>query len=720
MGIISFLQNPLFIISAIFWIISFILIKVLGKKKENITLMFPFLIMFRTKVFNKFFQKISRKYNRFWKIIWNIGIIGSFILMLFALYFFISNLIILIIQPQVENALIPLIPGVTISLPMFSEFLLPLLITISVHECSHAIAAEIDGIEVKSSGIFGAGVFFIIGYGAFVEVDEFQLYSKKYKSETRLRVAAAGVWANIMVALLCFILLNFFSPLMKLSYGAQTFQVEEVLDSKEGGFNQNNIFSGDIIFQINGTNVDQTKGKDLGSILANETRIKCSIGDKLIFKCYEKDFRETYNRTVQLGFKSYIGFSYEKFNNSAFKITSIDDWQEGGNNYQKMEENMIITYINNKPINYEQNQTLGNIVTQKRPDYKLNLTNSQGKTFEINVNYPPLFPGAHTFEDVYLGIEYNKIDNNSIKIVQVIENSTGYGLNEKKIQEDIVITQVNNIDINLENKTFKEFIETQINPKVGDSINMTDIEGNQYTLTCDEIPLQDVLVYIGLTHKPFWIPTNIIGRILGGDFPTWLNTQILWTFVFCFSVALFNLMPTAIFDGGRMIKELIDKWVGEKWKKGEKKQLYFHSNTINPGNSLNLEFHNITDIKQCYLLSPKNNDLENQSSSRGILETNTEKKKKKKTINESEYKESEIPWDSIDTFSDGYFDSIRIQEDIEIDEENLIKLEIQYNKDLKKKLKSKIYKRISWGVGLIILLNFIISIAKFGFSLFWI
>src|SRR6056297_3050482 len=112
MGIISFLQNPLFIISAIFWIISFILIKVLGKKKENITLMFPFLIMFRTKVFNKFFQKISRKYNRFWKIIWNIGIIGSFILMLFALYFFISNLIILIIQPQVENALIPLIPGV--------------------------------------------------------------------------------------------------------------------------------------------------------------------------------------------------------------------------------------------------------------------------------------------------------------------------------------------------------------------------------------------------------------------------------------------------------------------------------------------------------------------------------------------------------------------------------------------------------------------------------
>ncbi len=192
----DFLQNPLFIVSLCFWIVSFILVKILGKKKDNVTLMFPFLIMFRTKIFNRFFRKISSKFNKLSKLIWNIGIVVSFGLMFVALYFFVSNLVMLIIEPKPENALVPLIPGVTISFPLFTELLLPLLITITVHEFSHGIAAETDDVDVKSSGIFGAGLFFIIGYGAFVEVDEFQLYSRKYSKSTRLRVASAGVWST--------------------------------------------------------------------------------------------------------------------------------------------------------------------------------------------------------------------------------------------------------------------------------------------------------------------------------------------------------------------------------------------------------------------------------------------------------------------------------------------------------------------------------------------
>ncbi|MHA1476042.1 MAG: site-2 protease family protein [Promethearchaeota archaeon] len=182
--LLGLITEPIFIISCIFWIITFILIKILGKKKENVTIFFPFLVLFKSKLFNRFFQKISGKGRRLWKIWWNIGVIVSFLFMIYAIYFFTSNFFALIFNPQPENAIIPLIPGVTIGLPLFSYLILPILFSMSIHEFSHAIAAEIDGVNVKSSGIFGAGIFFIIGFGAFVEVDEFQLNSKTYSSKT--------------------------------------------------------------------------------------------------------------------------------------------------------------------------------------------------------------------------------------------------------------------------------------------------------------------------------------------------------------------------------------------------------------------------------------------------------------------------------------------------------------------------------------------------------
>ncbi len=184
--LIGIVKNPLFAISIIFWMIAFILVKLLSKKKENASIFFPFLALFRFRFFNKLFRKIAQKNRKLWRLWWNIGIIASFLLMMYALYFFISNFFQLIINPQLENAIMPLIPGVTISLPQFQIYILPILLTMTVHEFSHAIAAEVDDVNVKSAGIMGAGVFFIILYGAFVEVDDYQLNSQSFSSKTRL------------------------------------------------------------------------------------------------------------------------------------------------------------------------------------------------------------------------------------------------------------------------------------------------------------------------------------------------------------------------------------------------------------------------------------------------------------------------------------------------------------------------------------------------------
>ena len=140
--------------------------------------------MFKTKRLNRLLKRIARKWPKVWRWIWNIGIFVSFGFTIFGLYFFTANLIDLIKSPSIENAIAPLIPGVTIDLPMFSYLLLPILFVITIHEFSHAMAAEADNVSVKSKGIFGAGVFFIVGFGAFVEIDEYALIPQSFSVDT--------------------------------------------------------------------------------------------------------------------------------------------------------------------------------------------------------------------------------------------------------------------------------------------------------------------------------------------------------------------------------------------------------------------------------------------------------------------------------------------------------------------------------------------------------
>ncbi|MHA1563469.1 MAG: site-2 protease family protein, partial [Promethearchaeota archaeon] len=531
--LLGWITEPIFIISCIFWIITFVLIKILGKKKENVTIIFPFLVLFRSKLFNRFFQKISGKGKRLWKIWWNIGIIISFTLMIYAIYFFISNFFALIFNPQPENAIIPLIPGVTIGFPTFSYFILPILFTMSIHEFSHAIAAEIDGVQVKSSGIFGAGIFFIIGFGAFVEVDEFQLNSKNYSSKTRLRVASAGIWSNIVLTGIFFLLLLGFPTIMKVGYYSEGFQVTNVLSYNDGGFNENNLENGDIVYKINNTIVDINDNANLNDILMNRTGLNCSIGDQLEFTCINRSTGEEYIRDVTLGFNSFVGFNWVQLNNTAINITHVYSWIEAGNNYNLDLEGKIIVKINETLINYQNNQTFEVFLTQNKPSYKINITTDEGESYEIFVDFNSYIPGAHLLNDIYLGL--NDIES---------------GINEGRIPENTIITKINGIQISLANQSFKEFFTKNFSPKPGDTLNFTDEYENNYILLVAEKPI--IPVFIGINTQSYWVPSNWLGRLVGGLFPHEINLFFTFTFMISFSLALFNLLPISIFDGGRM------------------------------------------------------------------------------------------------------------------------------------------------------------------------
>ena len=423
---------------------------------------------------------MARKHPKFWRTFWNIGVVMSFIFMIGAVYFFVSNFISLIFTPKPENALLPLIPGVTVSFPMFSYLIIPLLINITFHEFSHGIAAETDNVDTKSSGVLGAGIFFILLYGAFVEVDEFQLYSRKYSSGTRLRVAAGGTWANTIIAGIFFLLFNGFAFIMSTGYYSESVQLNSVLSTADGGFNENLLHPGDILYQINGTTIDANSDNTLSNILNNQTSLKINFGDDLEFNCYNPDSKEFYSVVGKAGFRSYVGFSTIENNNTSFKITEIIPWVEGGNNYGIVEENMIVTQVNGTSIDYDNGITMESILTQTQPNYTLVLSTSDNQNISIYVNFLPKFPNTFNFPGFFMGIDYEEF-NNSIIINNVFENATENGINEGRIPEGINITKINGVSINLESLTLKQFM-AQFSIQPGDSIVFESITGETYLL----------------------------------------------------------------------------------------------------------------------------------------------------------------------------------------------------------------------------------------------
>ncbi|MFW9773924.1 MAG: site-2 protease family protein, partial [Candidatus Thorarchaeota archaeon] len=198
--ILDFFLNPWFLVSLIFWLIVLLLVYLLRKKEGAAYLFFPLLAMFKTKRLNRLIERISKKRPKSWRVFWTIGVFVSFSFTIYAFYFFFSNFINLIIDPRPEQAIVPLIPGVTIDLPLFSYLILPLLFIVTTHEFAHGIAASSDKLDIKSTGVLGAGLFFIIGFGAFVEIDEREANSIKVNRYTRLRIASAGTYINGITA----------------------------------------------------------------------------------------------------------------------------------------------------------------------------------------------------------------------------------------------------------------------------------------------------------------------------------------------------------------------------------------------------------------------------------------------------------------------------------------------------------------------------------------
>lgn len=599
-AILGFILNPWFLLSLLFWVFVLILIFLLRNRKEAYYLWFPLLAMFRTKKLNKFITRVGKKAPKFWKVFWTIGIFVSFSFTIYALYFFFTNFIYLIIKPSIEQAIVPLIPGLTIDLPMLSYIILPLLFILTTHEFAHGIAASADGVDIKSTGILGAGLFFVIGFGAFVEVDERELSSTRYHRNTRLRIAAAGTYVNGMTAGIAFLLLISF-PLLISPFYVNVTQVHSVVLETDGGFNEGNLAAGDLILAIKkqGTgdeeyiSLDNYAGRTLSTILNNGTSLKCSIGDNLTFRIYNPSTDSYSEKNVTLAPRYYLGILYKYVSNTELQITKIYSEIEGGNNYNiiNFTVGLNITEVNGIPINQTRGDTLG---------------------------------------------------------------------------KALAVFNLNTINLSTTSETFIL------------DVNVTGVQ-------------------IGIYTNSYFMHKNDFAKFFTSSWPDFWLREIAWLFMISFSITIFNMLPLPVFDGDRVVKELINWGFGEEYKTTKKKKDKIRYNKDEK--DLKLSEYRVEKIDSVKII------IEGKS---GIRE-------------KSEIILPEDKYNLVDKIGDNFKDTVLLDlpEQSKLEEGSLIEITYDYWYDEKRKIKKTILNTLRYFTLFIVAGNFILSIMRFGGFLFW-
>ncbi len=173
------------------------------------------MFMRRTEKGRDTIDRIARSHRTFWKFMSIAGVAVSIPALIIISAFLVNNSYLLLTKQTDEGAARLLLPA-PVSSPTSAPgvFFVPwwiwivgVAVVIIPHELFHGIMCRLEKIRIKSVG----WVFLLFIPGAFVEPDEQQL--KKAKRLVKLKVYAAGSFANIVVGSVAIILLLFSSGL---------------------------------------------------------------------------------------------------------------------------------------------------------------------------------------------------------------------------------------------------------------------------------------------------------------------------------------------------------------------------------------------------------------------------------------------------------------------------------------------------------------------------
>jgi len=248
--------------------------------------------LYRTQVGIKFIDYVGTRYKKTLSVLAFLAVVSGYFLMAAMMYFLYKLVYLYLFVPEIVRAikippLMPLIPYLPEAFNIdflppfyFTYWIIAIAVIALFHEFAHGIIARRYGIRIMTTGFGFLGPFL----AAFVEPDEKQMETKsKYQ---QIAVLSAGVFTNLVLAILFFLMLSGFFVLTYAPAGAMfnTYTpgiVEVGTISMIGGVSVNNPTSENLISIISKNNL--TDDLVLGSNGNSISFIGVSAGDKVYY-----------------------------------------------------------------------------------------------------------------------------------------------------------------------------------------------------------------------------------------------------------------------------------------------------------------------------------------------------------------------------------------------------------------------------------------------------
>jgi membrane-associated protease RseP (regulator of RpoE activity) len=177
---------------------------IIYKNRKKMQIMDKIFFVFKWDKGVDLIKKLSSKHLKW---VYTLGIPVCIFLMFYSIKIMWDGAMMILSSPNPEPTVSLLIPGVKIpGSPVYVPFwygIISMVIIIFVHELSHGIAATIEKIKLKSTGI---GMLLVLPV-AFVEPEQ-ESYEKS-KRISKIRMLIAGSLANLIVAILAVLIINF-------------------------------------------------------------------------------------------------------------------------------------------------------------------------------------------------------------------------------------------------------------------------------------------------------------------------------------------------------------------------------------------------------------------------------------------------------------------------------------------------------------------------------
>lgn len=187
-------ENPIIYV-LLAWVVALGIAKGLRLERRGFEIK-PYSLTYKNYSVQAVLTSMLARTRRGIRVFADVSVVAGFIMMGFAFWFLINNIVNYFATPTDFAALTVLIPGVTLtSASAIAGFLLSLPIVLIMHEGAHGIVAALEKIRIKAGGF----AVLVVIFAGFVEPDEKEF--EKAKRISKLRVIGAGATANVIFAL---------------------------------------------------------------------------------------------------------------------------------------------------------------------------------------------------------------------------------------------------------------------------------------------------------------------------------------------------------------------------------------------------------------------------------------------------------------------------------------------------------------------------------------